>query len=373
VTQPIDLSNINIPITVNLTPVSAGAVGFGKVLLAALAGVVPFPGGALTREYLGSTFSAALAADVTATYITQATADKITAAFSQTPKPAAIKVGTVAWATLAADLTAIRAVDDDWYGLVLDLEGQTIANQVTYITAAAAWAEPLMKIMIVDTEDPNLYAASSADIASILKTAARDHSAVLFSQLVVPSGGAYPGTVKQPVALCAAARWLAFDPDVKSVPFRAQVKGVAAAALTASGVPLGSADKTKIEGKNGNAVWLYGSAPAFIERGTTANGHPVEMILSAHWLEARVRARVATMAVAAANRGDYIGCDNTGASMIAAEINAVLQQGQNAGHWSSPNLGAPVINTTAKSITFPSATVAAATNAISFPLTVSFS
>ena len=99
----INLQDLNIGIQVNLSAVPAGSAGFGKVLLAAVAGGAPFPASALTREYLGSTFTASLAADVTATYITQAVADKITAAFGQTPKPASIKVGTVAYATLAAD------------------------------------------------------------------------------------------------------------------------------------------------------------------------------------------------------------------------------------------------------------------------------
>jgi 3-dehydroquinate dehydratase type I len=38
----------------------------------------------------------------------------------------------------------------------------------------------------------------------------------------------------------------------------------------------------------------------------------------AAWLEARVRSRIATLAVAVANRGEKIGLDSSGAAMIAA-------------------------------------------------------
>lgn len=371
-TQPLDLQDLNITIAVHLASVPVPAASFDCVLLACPVGAAPFPSGALTREYIASTYVTELAADVTATYITQATADQVTKLFSQTPKPRRCKVGTVAWATLAADLAALIALDNDWYALNLYQNGQTPAQKETNIQAAAVVIEGLNKQMIIDTEDPECYGAVSTDLMSLEKALGHKHTTAFFSQLVVPGGGVLPGTVEQPVALCAAARWLAWDPDVKSVPFVAQVTGVVAAALTASGVPLSSAQKGYIEGKNGNAVWLFGSAPAFISKGTTASGHTPEMVLSAHWLEARVRERLADMVVAAANRGDKIGLDATGAAMVAAEINAVLQQGVAAGHWTAPSLGAATINQTTKKISFENSSVVPKVNALNFGLTVYF-
>ena len=380
--QPINLQDSNISITVNLTPVPATPTNFGVVMLLVppvLPGAVPFPGGVKTRTYTRATAAVELAADVTATYISAKMAADVLAAFAQTPHPSTIMLGRVtAWSasptTVPADLAAIRAENDSWYCAVPYFAGEVVTTiKEDNITALGAYFAALKKVCIADTEDPECYAVTTADVMSKEATLAHERISIIFSQLT----GATPGTLEQPTALCAACRWLAFDPDLISAPYRAQVTGLDRAKITATQLDLSSAQIgyikcTTTPKKNGNCLQVYGSAPAFLDPGVNSNGRAVEEVLSADWLEARVRERLADLAVAVANRGGKIGLDSTGAAMIAAEINVVLQQGVAAGHWTGPLLGAATINTSTKTITFAAASVTMTRNALSFGLTVDF-
>lgn len=367
---PVDLMDTAISITVNLSGIPAAQVGFGTVMFAVLPGVGAWPGSAVTRSYSYGTHTTAIAADLTATYITAATAAKLNTAFAQNPHPSVIKIGklTAGLAAVPADLAAILAEDDDWYGLVLGLDSTAIAGKETAAVAAAAFAASNKKVFVHHSEDVDLYdAGDSDDIASTEKALGHERSLIMFSQLV----GAIPGTAEQAADLSVACRWLAFDPDVISAPARAQVTGVVAAALTATGVPLTTAQITAIKNKNGNVLQVYGSAAAFFDPGKNSNGRAIEEVLSGDWLEARIRSDIATQAVAMANRGEKWPLNNEGAAYLAAIVNGWLQRGVQARHFESFTPGASVINTTTKTISYAARAVYL-DNALNFAVTVNF-
>lgn len=66
---------------------------------------------------------------------------------------------------IVADITAIRAINDDWYGLCMTNQGKAV------ITAAAAHIETLKKVMCVSSLDSDIWTSASDDLASTLETA----------------------------------------------------------------------------------------------------------------------------------------------------------------------------------------------------------
>lgn len=77
---------------------------------------------------------------------------------------------------IAADIAAIRAVDDDWYGF-----GLADTNSVAAVTVAAAQIETMRKIAGFNTSDTNAYdLVTTTDMGSVLATAAYARSFALF-------------------------------------------------------------------------------------------------------------------------------------------------------------------------------------------------
>ena len=76
----------------------------------------------------------------------------------------------------AAEIAAIRAVDDDWYGL-----GLADTNSLAAVTAVAAAVETMRKLFGTNTSDTNAYdLATTTDIGSVLATAAYARTFALF-------------------------------------------------------------------------------------------------------------------------------------------------------------------------------------------------
>uniref|UniRef100_A0A6M3J9T5 Tail sheath protein n=2 Tax=viral metagenome TaxID=1070528 RepID=A0A6M3J9T5_9ZZZZ len=367
----IDLKDTAISITVNLSGIPANEAGFGTVLYASPS-VTPV-GANLIDTYTYATHTTALAAAVTAGALTQDVADDITAAFAQSPHPTTIKAGELpvlaSPSTLAVDLAALAAEDNDWYGLVIDLDTcATAAIKSANIVAAAAWVESQMKVCVCQTDDVDVYnPALDTDPFSLEQALAHEHTAGIWSQLI----GGPPGTTEQPSDLCAICRWLAFDPDLISAPFRAQVGGQIRCRISATGIDLSAAEIAAVKAKNGNVLQLYGSAAAFLDEGINFAGRAFEEVLSGHWLESRIRSDIATQAVAVANRGEKWPLNEVGAAYLAAIVNRRLQQGVNANHFESFTPGSYTINTTTKTITY-AARALYLDNAIAFSVTVNF-
>ncbi len=89
---------------------------------------------------------------------------------------------------IAAQLAAISLEDDDWYCVVPVNRGQPM------LEALAAYVETVKKIAVVVTGDSDVIASGSSDVASVLKAAAYERTAVLFSRTPFEySNGAWAG------------------------------------------------------------------------------------------------------------------------------------------------------------------------------------
>lgn len=373
---PIDLKDTLIAITINMSGIPVNEAGFGRVLFLS-PNFVPVSG--VTKLYTRETYYNTIYAPTTgdrATGIinTDQLASSITTAFSQNPAPTDLLMGkvTAGWAALETDFAAVRAENDSFYGVVLDLSTVNVANKETYLTTIATAVEALQRFHVGQSEDPDIYGAVTTDIAAALKALSFERTAILFSNL---TAGAAPGTIEQPTAIAAACRWLAFNPDEISAPFRAGISGSTRCKITATLLDLSASEinnATNGSYKYANVLQLYGSAAAFINPGKNVVGRAPEEVLSRDWLEARIRSDVATKAVELANQGRKWPLTQEGVAILSGIVGRRLSQGVNAGHFSAFSIGAGLINTTTKTISLPYARATYLDNALQFAITVNF-
>jgi hypothetical protein len=163
--------------------------------------------------------------------------------------------------TIAADLAAIRVVDDSWYMLY------TLFNSEAYIDAAAAAIEPLKKMYCADISDT--LAASTADGGGDLQDDLQDFNYDRTFTVFHPSPG----------LMCGAA-WmgtrLPYEPGAATWKF-AQPDGVTAVNLT-------STQSYNLVTKNAN--FLQTTAGIDIMReGVTVGGEFIDVIRDLDWLE----------------------------------------------------------------------------------------
>lgn len=80
---------------------------------------------------------------------------------------------------IAADLAEIYLERSDWYAL------GTMYNSKAYVSAAAAWANPLKKMYLFQTQDsdvPNVAIGSATDVVTTLKALDYDHVDAIYSK-----------------------------------------------------------------------------------------------------------------------------------------------------------------------------------------------
>jgi len=374
---PTDLMNTQITVNVAMAGVPVPRAGFGTVLLAS-----PYclPAAGLVLTYLSSTATAALASDLSAGYINSVIKAAVEAGFAQSRRPSKIKVAKVPAlatgagpSTIATDMAAIVAEDNDWYGVCLDCSAAGplplgVADTELNTKAMAAWAETVDKIYLASFYDPVAYTAATTDLGAELKALAYENTATVWSHLV--AAGA-PGTQWQPIEMAALCRWLAWGPDDYAAPFAAPLTGVLRGKITATFAELSAAELAYILGKNTNVGQLYGSAPCFLWDGDNCNGRPWQEVLVKHWLKARVREDLADVVIDLATRGKPFPLSNEGVAICQGVLNRRLTQGLSIGHFSAIEMGAGSFTTATKLITIAaSATILG--NAQSFTFNVDF-
>ncbi len=153
-----------VDITVNVGDLRLTAAGFGIPLLAVDAEVAVFI--PRVKSYTSLTdFAVDFAAGTKPHQMAQAI-------FAQPNSPPTIKVGRIETgdADLTASLDAIEAEDAAWYALAI--ESVTDGD----ITLAVAWTETRAKIFAYTSEEEDIIAVGSADIASVFNLATRQRS-----------------------------------------------------------------------------------------------------------------------------------------------------------------------------------------------------
>lgn len=300
----------NIQITILLDAPPSGVSGFIPLIVGAEDDGTTLNGD-VVRSYSDAD---AVDADETAGYLSAYVANAVRRGFSQSPRPAVIKVGRKA--TLDADYTqalnTIAVNDDDFYGVCID--SRLAADQVD----AAEWAEARDKIFVFQSSDSDwLTAGIPADYSDIEDF---ENSAVL-----------YHDTDARSEDFSWLCNRLAFDPDETSAPWDAPLNASVGyiAALSTSEV-------AAAEANNANLLLPFGPSNTYVANegvGVNLAGRQISEIVTKHWFTRRLRERVAQEKVTLSGRGQKIPVSIEGIGIIQPLVDALLSQGVNAGHF----------------------------------------
>jgi hypothetical protein len=199
---------------------------------------------------------------------------------------------------VAADLDAIKLVDDSWYAV------HTAYNSNSYSFAVATWAEANKKLYVFDTSDSDsvTVAVGGGDTLDDIKGAA-------FART---SGGYHPS----PAAMMSAAllgKCLALEPGSETWALKT-LAGVPAVTLTAT-------HRTNLVNKNANSYQTVAGVNVTFN-GETGDGDFIDVQRGLDWVEANIGAEVfATLAGAS-----KIPYTDPGVTLIQAAVSAVLDR-----------------------------------------------
>lgn len=221
--------------------------------------------------------------------------------------------------TLATDLTAIQAENDDWYGLV------TLYNSDAYIKAAAAWVETQKKIYVAD-----LSASETVTLASGGGDTADDLEGLTYARTFVayhPSPADMMGA-----AWMGACLWI--EPGGETWKFK-RLTGVTPVVATAT-------HRTNIRAKSANTYTTVAGVNITWE-GTTCDGDFVDATRGLDWLEDDMtKAIFGTLAGA-----KKIPMDEGGVSTVKCDILASLDRAVARGILASnpaPTVVVPIVS-----------------------------
>ncbi len=230
--------------------------------------------------------------------------------FAQEPRPPELAISRVANATLAADLDAVRAENDNWYGL--DVASRAQAD----IEAAAGWNEANEKLYVPQSSDAAYLAGTGGNVGEVLRLASYQRSAgPLFHS---------PDTEHAALAWLTAKLWV--DPDVITTFWKAAtLVGIIPDVITAT-------EKGNIFDENGNVFLTLGGLPATGE-GTIAGGGFIDTRITKDWFKARLEENTAQLIIDVSNQGRKIPYDDTGIAMIENLVRKLIVTGEAAGHF----------------------------------------
>jgi len=207
---------------------------------------------------------------------------------------------------LAADLTAIRAEDDDFYALLLD------SNSSAEILALAAIVEAAStkKLLVAQSADT---ACLDADSITDVMYSARDADYFRTAIIYHPTIGLN----------FAAAAWignaLAYAPGTITWKFR-ELVGISSYSLT-------SAERAAVLAKRGNLIETVAGRSITCD-GKVAGGEWIDVIHGLDWLRARIGERVFGVLVGAVD--GKIPYTDAGVNLIHTEVRAQLKEAENA-------------------------------------------
>jgi len=224
------------------------------------------------------------------------TADNGSTVTDETPDPG-----------IATDLAAIATYDPDWYGLIIDSNGED------EIAAAAGWvasAEP-EKIFACQTQDPDVAnVADSSDttsIAAVLKAASRERTMLFFHRNNLEYA-------------CAAMLGNALPEDPGTINWSYRIlTGATAQGLTTS-------QQGILEDKNANYVVSLAGVTA-TRWGSSSQGEWMDVIRGSDWVKARIQERLYGVLL----QLDKVPYTDGGLQIIRSEILAQLQTGVDRG------------------------------------------
>ena len=290
-------------ITENLTIPNGGNTTLTTTKLFARVTSVTIP----IQSGTGGTFTVGVAAPWTATddttHITLAAPAGLIPSLEATAGDLALEDRTTD-PGLAADVTAIRAEDDDWYCALLD------SNSSAEILALAAIIEPLTpkKILVAQSADTEVLNADSiTDVAYLVADRDYFRTHVSFHPKLATSDSW--------VAAALVGNALAYNPGSVTWVNR-ELVGIGDWAPA-------SADRTALLAKNcGSIETVAGRKITF--GGKVGGGEWLDIIHGLDWLHARIGERIFGLLVSA--QGDKIGFTDKGIARVHAELRAQLTE-----------------------------------------------
>jgi Protein of unknown function (DUF3383) len=208
---------------------------------------------------------------------------------------------TAAPAAIAADLDAVRAADDDWYGLTLD------SSSKAEVLVAAAWAETQLKILFADSADTeNGTVGASSTLLKQLKAATYTRTSTWEDTAVLPAflNSAIEG------------RQFAINPPGTSTYNGKTVAGVTVDAPS-------STFENEVVTQNGN-VYTTILGENVTRPGKMASGDFIDLIVGKDWLTARLKEAV--FAVITGN--ERLPYTNGGVATLRGAVMGVLKRAQ---------------------------------------------
>jgi hypothetical protein len=208
---------------------------------------------------------------------------------------------------LAADITAIRAENDDWYWALLDSASQA-ENE-----ALATSIEALEKVAAIGNQDSDCFDGVAANILKNLAAASRTRCFVNMDRFGLDE---YPAcTLVGEYASRTVGSWV--------MSWAAPSGWTADAQIT-------SAEYTNIETDNGNVNVQTRNVGNVQPGGRTPAGSWIDLIQLTDWLREEIRVRLATALSRAAQTGKIPYDDNAG-TLAGTEILAAYEQGAKNG------------------------------------------
>lgn len=205
---------------------------------------------------------------------------------------------------IAADLAAIKLVDNSWYGLI------TLYNSEALVTAAAAWVEANKKLYIpcvADTKAETDAFTGATDIIKDLYLLAYARTAPVYHR----STAYFPDAAW-------FGRVLPLDPGSETWKFKT-LAGVPAVTFTET-------QQTNVQSKRGNIYYAIAGRNITSE-GLTSSGEFIDTVRFRDWLELRIQTDC-FLALSNANKIPYT---DEGVAVIEAALRAVLDEGIEVG------------------------------------------
>jgi uncharacterized protein DUF3383 len=203
---------------------------------------------------------------------------------------------------ISADIDAVVAADDDWYGLAVD------SNSEAEVNAAAANVEARRKVFLWNSADTRVkVAAETTDVGSDTKGASYARSMGLWNNDTLGYAG-----------LAWMAEELPKDPGSSTWPFK-RLAGVVVDSLTSS-------EESALDGKYVSRYERVAGLPVTLG-GRSGAGEFLDVVQTVDWLTARIKERVFGLL---ANNAKLPYTD-VSVDLIRGEILAQLHQGVSRG------------------------------------------
>ena len=266
--------------------------------------------------------SAGVAASGTSTTWVACTTGVAGAVISYVPGSGMKMLDVTADAGFAADIAAIDAVDDAWYGLVI------APTSRVYNEAAALWCEANGKIFLAHTADWNTADATvtSGDLASDLLATSNTRTWWVFHNFI---GGS------EWIAAAWMANTLSYQPGNATTAFKTLA--------TISADTLSAGQKAGIAAKKGNRYMSQGGTPITYQ-GYTPSGRFIDVTRFVDWLRITVQLDAFSVLI----NNPKVPYEDSGISLIKGSIYGSLKKGQTA-----PNNGLAL--SPAPTVTIPDA------------------